>query len=223
MTVSARRESPPIVDSAGFFCAGRAAGIFAKHGSPGASLRPGNPGNYWYFRGRGIILMDAAHRSPLVRVVAATATRTEVLGRARTVTRELHRLLRAVLCASLLVLPAGLMAAERREPPTPAKAADIASVDLFDAIKAKEIEVKLIPKDSTKSTSSSRTRPRNRSPCVCPTRLPACPCWRKRFRVAAAVPRRRRRRHEPEAIHGRRHGRHGWRHGTWAAAWVAWE
>ncbi len=64
-------------------------------------------------------------------------------------TRELHRLLRTALCASLLVLPAGLFAAERREPPTPANAAAVASVDLFDAMKAKQIEVKLIPKDST--------------------------------------------------------------------------
>src|SRR3954454_21125458 len=60
--------------------------------------------------------------------------------------------LRAILCASLLAMPLGLLAGEfgnvknLRAPQPGAQ-----TVEMFEAIKSKDIEVKIIPKDKTDS------------------------------------------------------------------------
>ncbi|MGD9719801.1 MAG: hypothetical protein AB7O59_01130 [Pirellulales bacterium] len=63
----------------------------------------------------------------------------------------MHRSLAFTLMAGLALATGSLAAAERREPGAAPKAAQAAPVDLFDAIRANDVEVKLIPKDSTEA------------------------------------------------------------------------
>jgi hypothetical protein len=66
-------------------------------------------------------------------------------------TTTMRRGVRSALVAGLLVLSATLGAAERREANKPANVNDVAAVDLFDALEANDIEVKLIPRDATQA------------------------------------------------------------------------
>jgi hypothetical protein len=66
-------------------------------------------------------------------------------------TTTMRRGVRSALVAGLLVLSATLGAAERREANKPANVDDVAAVDLFDALEANDIEVKLIPRDATQA------------------------------------------------------------------------
>jgi hypothetical protein len=75
--------------------------------------------------------------------------------------RSTQTWLRAVLCASLMVIPAMLVAAERRTAkPAREAAAAAETVEMFEAMESKDIEVSFIPKDSSeaKVTIKNKTK-----------------------------------------------------------------